>query len=88
MTSERYMRVWDSSLSRTPRGHRMLAEETLGWSLAPSEVVHHINGDRSDNRLENLRVLRSQGHHMALEHLQRKLKRCVQPLFGTDKLIG
>ena len=50
-------------------------------------MVHHLNGDRSDNRPENLRVLPSQGHHMALEQLQRKVELGIEPLFGFEKLL-
>ena len=48
--------------------------------------MHHINGDRSDNCPENLQVMRSQGHHMALEQLQRKQKRGVQVLFSVQEM--
>lgn len=45
--------------------HRVIAEAFLGRRLRPNECVHHINGDKTDNSPENLKVY-SRGDHNIL----------------------
>jgi hypothetical protein len=42
--------------------HRFVMSEELGRQLEPHEHVHHINGDRLDNRLCNLEVVDQRTH--------------------------
>ena len=54
-----------------PDIYRHVAEVRIGRKLKPGEVVHHINGDRMDNRPENLQVMAGEEHrrlHMRLAH--------------------
>lgn len=42
--------------------HRHIMEEYLGRKLNEDEVVHHINQDKKDNRIENLQVMDKKEH--------------------------
>ena len=49
--------------------HRLIIEEYFGRDLRSGEDVHHINGNKQDNRLTNL-VVMDRGVHMRMHALE------------------
>lgn len=44
--------------------HRYLMEQKLGRELLEEEVVHHIDGDKLNNNINNLELMSSKSEHL------------------------
>lgn len=56
--------------------HRYVMEQYLGRKLRRNEYVHHINGDKKDNRIENLVIMTPQEHNALHKEFLPKTKIC------------
>ena len=67
-------RVLTAQGIRHVKQHRFFMERHLGRRLDANEDVHHINGVKTDNRIENLQVL---GHaeHTRVTNSERTYRR-------------
>lgn len=61
-----YMRIFVNG--KRVLQHRLIMEQHLGRKLKKGERIHHINGNKTDNRIENLKLFKNNAEHMHNGH--------------------
>lgn len=59
--------------------HVLVAERAIGRPLPAGAVVHHVDGDGSNNEPANLVVCQDRAYHALIHQRERALKACGDP---------
>lgn len=70
-----YVMVYQGPHLTARAEHVLVAENALGRKLKQGEVVHHINGIKTDNRNQNLLICDGAYHHWLHGEMSRRYQR-------------
>lgn len=67
--SDRYIRIYSPNhpyhrKDKYVYEHRLIVEEDIGRYLEPQEEIHHIDGDKHNNSLDNLILFPNRSEHI------------------------
>jgi hypothetical protein len=85
-TIKGYIQIWmpdhpNSNKTGYVFEHRLIMSNYINRPLNENEDVHHINGNKSDNRIENLKLMTKSDHTKTHEnkdkHIRDKTRNCI-----------
>lgn len=91
-TTAGYIRIYVLNHPRRDKSgyvleHILVWEQTNGKYLPKDWIVHHLNGRKSDNRIENLVALPNRKHYLVLQAKAKRIQELEALLNGQGQLV-
>lgn len=77
-TRSGYFYSYESRSGKLVYLHRQIAEKSLGRPLLDSEVIHHIDENKTNNDPSNLLVFKTNGDHVRFHNLSESTKEVLR----------
>ena len=71
-----YIKIWNSKIQKYIFKHKLIMEQFLKRPIKKGETIHHINGIKTDNRLDNLELWSH--NHPYGQRVKDKIKWCIE----------